>query len=74
MIPPEHAVEVCGLIDKLRTEECSSITIHADNADFNGLANCLITCERLVDGEMHEARFRAGSVLDCLRLAVGWIA
>lgn len=68
----QDAIECMKLIDELRAEECSSVEIINDNADFGG-PNSLIR----VGGYWHtdawpqcEETFYGDSVLDCLRKAV----
>lgn len=56
------------LINYLRQNEGSSVTINADNADFNGLPDCLINvCGWWTDWE--DLHFAGHTVLECLNKA-----
>ena len=57
-----------ALIEALRADEGSSVTILCDNPDFNGQPNCAIE----VNGDWtdwKDRRFTGDTVLDCLQKA-----
>ncbi len=54
-----------NLVLKLTTDECSSVTIHHDNADFNG-ENCAITHETILKKGI---TFYGETKLECLERA-----
>lgn len=61
--------EIVSLINALRKDEGHSVSLHNDNADFNGLPDCVIeVCGDYTD--WNAKQFRAGTVIAALRLAV----
>jgi hypothetical protein len=60
--------EFVQLLQQLRAEEDSCVTIFSDNPDFNDQPNCLIEVYASWTN-WQEMPFRADTVLECLRLA-----
>lgn len=57
-----------AIIDDLRSEECVVVGVVNDNADFNGLPNCMI----YVSAEWTSYKdkpYRADTLIACLELA-----
>lgn len=65
----EEAAETIALIEELREDEGDSVLIASDNADFNGLPNCLITCFGNWTA-WADVDFTGGTILACLKSAV----
>lgn len=67
----QNAAKILELVNALTAEECSSVEIHNDNPDFNGMPDCCVTVHRLGDGlEIVATDYRADSVLECLQQAI----
>lgn len=67
----DQAVRILRIVNQLTAEECSSVEIHNDNPDFNGMPDCCVTVHRLGAGlEMVDEDFRGDSVFDCLLKAL----
>jgi len=65
----QEAVSLQILIDDLRAEEGSSVTIHCDNLEFNGMPNCAIyVCAEWTKWEGQ--RFEGDTVVKALQAAV----
>lgn len=62
------AQQILDLVNQLRRDECSSVTLFNDNPDFNGQPNCVIEHRR--DLDEYAETFRADTLKACLEQAV----
>lgn len=63
------SVAAAIMIEELTEPEAHSVTLHADNPDFNGLPNCVVSvCGDYTEWE--EKEFRADTLEDCLAPAL----
>ena len=63
-----NAHELVALLDSLRLDEGSTVTLHGNNSDFNGMPNCLVECSGEWTGWV-DRRYRADTIVECLRKA-----
>lgn len=61
--------ELVVLLNELREEEGTLVTICSQNPDFNGLPNECISVNAWWT-EWEDREFRANSLLECMRLAL----
>jgi len=62
-------VETMDIINRLREEEGSSVTIVSDNADFNGKPNCMIYANG-PQTKWVETEYPGETILACLQAAL----